>query len=101
MTLPTKDKKLFLSKVLEFLVSKDPILEMLKWILDEFMRAESEVIVGAEKNKHSQDRKTYFSGYRPRRFDTRLGTFYFLVPKLRNGGYIPFFLQEKSVQKPL
>lgn len=96
MTLPTKDKKLFLSKVLEFLVCKDPILEMLKWILDEFMRAESEVKVGAEKNKHSQDRKTYFSGYRPRRFDTRLGTFYFLVPKLRNGGYIPFFLQEKK-----
>ena len=96
MTLPTKDKKFFLSKVMEFLVCKDPILEMLKWILDEFMRAESEIKVGAEKNKHSQDRKTYFSGYRPRRFDTRLGTFYFLVPKLRNGGYIPFFLQEKK-----
>jgi len=96
MTLLKQDKKIFLSKVLEFLVCKDPILEMLKWILDEFMRAESEIKVGAEKNKHSQDRKTYFSGYRPRRFDTRLGTFYFLVPKLRNGGYIPFFLQEKK-----
>lgn len=96
MTLPTKDKKFFLTKVMEFLVCKDPIHEMLKWILDEFMRAESEIKVGAEKNKHSQDRKTYFSGYRPRRFDTRLGSFYFLVPKLRNGGYIPFFLQEKK-----
>jgi hypothetical protein len=70
MTFVTQDKKLFLSKVLEFLVCKDPILEMLKWMLDEFMKAESEIKVGAEKNKHSQDRKTYFSGYRPRRFDT-------------------------------
>jgi len=69
---------------------------MLKWLLSEFMKAESETIVGVEKNKHSSDRKTYFSGYRPRRFDTRLGTIYLLVPKLRNGGYIPFFLQEKK-----
>lgn len=81
---------------MEFLLCTDPILEMLKWLLDEFMKVESEIKVGAEKSKHSQERKTYFSGYRPRRFDTRLGTFYFLVPKLRNGGYIPFFLQEKK-----
>ena len=96
MTLPKQVKQFFNSKVAEFLFSEDPIYEMLKWLLAEFMTAESETKVGAEKNKHSRDRKTYFSGYRTRRFDTRLGTFYLLVPKLRNGGYIPFFLQEKK-----
>jgi putative transposase len=96
MTLPKQVKQFFHSKVVEFLFSDDPIFEMLSWLLSEFMKAESEIRVGAEKNKHSKERRTYFSGYRPRRFDTRLGTFYLLVPKLRTGGYIPFFLQEKK-----
>lgn len=96
MTLPKQVKEFFNKKVAEFLFSDDPIFEMLSWLLNEFMRAESENIVGASKNQHSTKRNTYFSGYRPRRFDTRLGTFYLLVPKLRNGGYIPFFLQEKK-----
>jgi transposase-like protein len=82
--------------VAKFLFSEDPLLAMLQWLLTEFMRAESEAIVGSQKNKHSTTRKTYFSGYRARRFDTRLGTCYLLVPKLRNGGYVPFFLQEKQ-----
>lgn len=96
MTLPKQVTNFFNAKVAEFLFSEDPIKKMLDWLLFEFMKAESESKVGSEKNKHSKDRKTYFSGYRTRRFDTRLGTFYLLVPKLRNGGYIPFFLQEKK-----
>ena len=96
MTLPKQVKQFFDSKVAELLFTDDPIHEMLKWLLAEFMKAESENKVGSEKNKHSSERKTYFSGYRTRRYDTRLGTFYLLVPKLRNGGYIPFFLQEKK-----
>jgi len=31
-----------------------------------------------------------------RRFDTRMGTMYLMVPKLRNGGYIPFFVEAKK-----
>jgi transposase-like protein len=96
MTLPKQVTQFFDKKVAEFLFSKDPIFEMLSWLLSEFMRAESEAKVGAAKNQHSPNRKTYFSGYRPRRFDTRLGTIYLLVPKLRKGGYIPFFLQERK-----
>jgi transposase-like protein len=96
MTLPRQVKQYFHEKVAEFVFSEDPIQRMLDWLLAEFMKAESESKVGSVKNKHNKDRKTYFSGYRTRRFDTRLGTFYLLVPKLRNGGYIPFFLQEKK-----
>lgn len=96
MTLPKQVTNYFNSKVAEFLFAEDPIHEMLEWLLQEFMKAETEAIVGSEKNKHNKERKTYFSGYRTRRFDTRLGTIYLLVPKLRNGGYVPFFLQEKK-----
>ena len=96
MTLPKQVTNYFNKKVAEFLFSEDPLFEMLKWLLDEFMRAESEALVGSEKNKHCKGRKTYFSGYRSRRFDTRVGTCYLLVPKLRKGGYVPFFVEEKK-----
>jgi len=31
-----------------------------------------------------------------RRFDTRMGTMYLLVPKVRKGGYVPFFVTERK-----
>ncbi|MDY4611630.1 MAG: transposase [Sphaerochaetaceae bacterium] len=49
---------------------------------------------GAVKGKHTQERKTNRSGYRTRRWDTRIGTVFLSIPKVREGGYIPFFLTE-------
>jgi transposase-like protein len=60
------------------------------------MQLEASQKVGASKGQHSAERTTYFSGTRVRRFDTRLGTMYLLVPKLRKGGYIPFFVTAKK-----
>jgi transposase-like protein len=60
------------------------------------MRIEAEQKVGAKKGEHSDERKSRFSGYRPRRFDTRLKTVYLLIPKICKGGYTPFFLTEKK-----
>jgi transposase-like protein len=69
---------------------------MLQWVTQQLMEIEAANKVGVEKGKHSRERNTYFSGYRVRRFDTRLGTAYLCVPKLRNGGYIPFFVVERK-----
>ncbi len=52
--------------------------------------------MGADKGKHSKERRTYFSGARVRRMDTRLGTIYLYIPKLRKGGYVPFFVAERK-----
>ncbi len=60
------------------------------------MGVESELKAGAAKGKPAPDRTTHFSGTRVRRFDTRLETLYLLVPKLRQGGYVPFFVTEKK-----
>jgi transposase-like protein len=60
------------------------------------MEAEISGQLGAAKNEHSGAREGYRSGYRPRRLDTRMGTMYLLVPKARNGGYIPFFITERK-----
>jgi len=50
MTLPKQINNFLNQKVADFLFTSDPLLEMLKWLLNKFMRVESEMIVGAEKN---------------------------------------------------
>jgi putative transposase len=88
-------KALFKKALLQFITEPDPFLAMLKWVMTEMMRIEAEAKVGATKGKHTTERMTYFSGARARRVDTRLGTIYLLVPKVRKGGYIPFFISER------
>jgi putative transposase len=85
----------FKKALLQFITEPDPFLSMLKWVMTEMMRIEAEAKVGATKGKHTHARTTYFSGARARRVDTRLGTVYLLVPKVRKGGYIPFFVSER------
>jgi transposase-like protein len=60
------------------------------------MEAEVTEAIGAEKNERSANRNNYRCGYRVRRLDTRMGTMYMMVPKLRSGGYIPFFVTERK-----
>ena len=55
---------------------------------------EANKITGSEKGEHN--RTDYISGTRERRFDTRLGTFNLQIPKFRNTGYVPFFMQNKA-----
>jgi transposase-like protein len=74
----------------------DPMLSMLEWLCAQLMEAEVSNKLGAEKNEHCDDRISSRSGYRPRRYDTRMGTMYLLIPKVRNGGYIPFFVTERK-----
>lgn len=82
--------------LLKCMSEPDPMLSMLEWLCAQLMEAEVSGIVGAEKNAHSPSRSDYRCGYRPRRLDTRMGTMYLMVPKLRGRGYIPFFVTERK-----
>ncbi len=82
--------------LLQCMTKPDPMLGMLEWLCAELMEAEVAALVGAEKNQHNAQRSSYRCGYRPRRLDTRMGTMYLMVPKLRSGGYIPFFVTERK-----
>lgn len=92
----TKDTTFFAMKLLEFQTAEDPLLAMLEWMTSQLMELEIEEKCNAPKGAHEEARKAYRSGYRTRRFDTRLGTLYMLVPKLRKGGYVPFFVTERK-----
>src|SRR5690606_17085788 len=82
--------------LLQFMSEQDPMLSMLQWLCEQLMEAEVTAKVQAQKSERTDRREAYRSGYRVRRFDTRMGTMYLFVPKLRKGGYVPFFVTEKS-----
>lgn len=86
----------FEKMLMKFMSEEDPMLEMLKWLCDKMMDVEISAKLGAEKSTRSEERSGYRSGYRPRRFDTRMGTIYLMVPKPRRGGYVPFFVTERK-----
>jgi len=75
---------------------QDPMLEMMRWILYQMMQIELQQRLGASKGEHSDARTGYLSGTRERRFDTRLGTLNLNIPKVRKGGYVPFFLNNRK-----
>ena len=74
----------------------DPMLSMLEWLCTRLMETEVDQQLGAEKSQRSDGR----SGYRAatvRAVWTHVwGTMYLMVPKVRQGGYIPFFVTERK-----
>ena len=78
--------------LLQCVTQPDSMLSMLEWLCTQLMEAEVDQQLGAEKSQRTDGR----SGYRPRRLDTRMGTMYLMVPKVRQGGYIPFFVTERK-----
>ena len=79
-----------------FKAENDPLVEMLKFLLKQLMESEVSKKLNSDKGVHANERTGYRSGYRNRRFDTRLGTIDLEVPKVRNGGYVPFFMKERQ-----
>jgi putative transposase len=69
---------------------------MAEMIADFMMEAEATGKVGAEAHERSPERTTYRNGFRDRRWDTRLGTLALKVPKLREGGYVPSFIEHRK-----
>lgn len=82
--------------LLSFMSEQDPMQSMLQWLCEQLMDVEVAAKINAHKSERTDERKGYRSGYRVRRFDTRMGTMYLFIPKLRQGGYIPFFVSENS-----
>ena len=82
--------------LLQCVAQPDPMLSMLEWLCSQLMEAEVSQQLGAGKSERVDSRSGYRCGYRPRRLDTRMGTMYLMVPKVRHGGYIPFFVTERK-----
>ena len=73
----------------------DFLREALKVVVQAIMEAEVSAQIGAEHGERSDSRITYRNGYRPRRWDTRVGTMELGIPKLREGSYFPSLLEPR------
>lgn len=76
--------------------SDDPLRAMAELLADFVMEAEVTQKIGAAPHERSAERKGYRNGHRERRWDTRLGTLTLQVPKLREGGYVPVFIEHRK-----
>lgn len=76
--------------------AEDPLRAMAEMIADFVMEAEVTQKIGAEPHERSEERTGYRNGHRERRWDTRLGTLSLKVPKVREGGYVPSFIEHRK-----
>ena len=76
--------------------AEDPLRTMAELITGFLMETEVAAKVGAEAHERSEQRTTHRNGYRDRRWDTRLGTLQLQVPKVREGGYVPSFIEHRK-----
>jgi putative transposase len=76
--------------------TEDPLRAMAEMVADFVMEAEVTAKVGAAPYERNEERSTHRNGSRDRRWDTRLGTLSLKVPKLREGGYVPSFIEHRK-----
>ena len=76
--------------------AEDPLRTMAELITGFLMEAEVANQVGAAAHERTEQRTTHRNGYRDRRWDTRLGTMQLQVPKVREGGYVPSFIEHRK-----
>jgi putative transposase len=71
----------------------DVLRESVAWAVREIMEVEVAAQIGAELGERAPDDRTaQRNGYRPRRWDMRVGEIELAIPKLRSGTYFPSFL---------
>jgi putative transposase len=74
----------------------DVLRDSVAWLVAELMDAEVGELTGAELGERAPNRRqTQRNGYRPRRWDTRVGELELAIPKLRTGSDFPSFLEPR------
>ena len=91
------DRDELASKLEEVASSAEDALRAMAELLTDFvMETEVTAKVGAELHERSEQRTRHRNGHRERRWDTRLGTLTLQVPKVREGGYVPSFIEHRK-----
>lgn len=74
---------------------QDMLREGLQVLAQALMELEVSQKIGAERYERTATRTNYRNGYRHRDWDTRVGTIPLRIPKLRQGSYLPCFLEPR------
>jgi putative transposase len=74
----------------------DVLRDSVAWLVAQLMEAEVGALTGAGLGERAPDRRqAQRNGYRPRRWDTRVGELELAIPRLRTGSYFPSFLEPR------
>jgi putative transposase len=73
----------------------DFLREGVRTLAQALMEVEVAAQVGAEHGERTPQRVTHRNGYRPRDWDTRVGTVGLEIPRLRQGSYFPSILEPR------
>ena len=78
----------------------DFIRQLLSWALHKVMEAEVGEITGVPKGRRAtEERENARNGYRRRDWKTRVGTIPLNIPKLREGSYMPSFIEPRRTSE--
>jgi putative transposase len=91
-----------LPAVLDTPEGRDLVRDMLAFAAEQIMESEVESRCGAPYAQRSELRKVSRNGYRDRAWDTRAGRIELKVPRLREGSYLPSFVEpRRTAEKAL
>jgi transposase-like protein len=68
--------------------------ELIRIVINAAMQAERSEYLQAEPYQHSEERRGYANGYKPKTMRTRIGDITFAVPQVREGGFYPQALEK-------
>ena len=72
----------------------DVLPELIRIVLNAAMQAERSEHLQAAPYQHSEERRGYANGYKPKTMRTRIGDLTFAVPQVREGGFYPQALEK-------
>jgi len=72
----------------------DILPELIRIVLNAAMRAERSEHLQAEHYQHTEERRGYANGFKPKTMRTRIGDITFAVPQVREGGFYPQALEK-------
>jgi putative transposase len=73
----------------------DPIRELARWAIQQFIEAEAAEAIGAGRYERSETRVTERNGHRHRVLSTKAGDLDVAIPKLRQGAFLPAILEPR------
>jgi transposase-like protein len=72
----------------------DVLPELIRIVLNAAMQAERSEHLQAEHYQHTDERRGYANGFKPKTMRTRIGDITFAVPQVREGGFYPEALEK-------
>jgi putative transposase len=72
----------------------DILPELIRIVINAAMQAERVEHLNAGPYQHSEDRRGYANGFKPKTMKTRVGEITFAVPQVREGGFYPQALEK-------